>query len=194
MLKSFKEKNFNLKETTLKNTKFDDDISHYEASVTKKIKLTSFDDDSLRYMINKSDITIQENYLFNKEIIPSNLKAVNHLSYNYLTRDKKRPKCLLIKNKDEEVNRDVWEKIQKLAEMNPNIDFLHVSNTETNYNFIKEKLKLNPDTILPQLIIIPNDENQTPIFFPNEILLSYRTNQEEINNKLTSLLSVQSNV
>jgi hypothetical protein len=194
MLKSFKEKNFNLKETTLKNTKFDDDISHYEAAVTKKIKLTSFDDVSLRQMINKNDITIQENYLFNKEIIPSNIKAVNHLSYNYLTRDKKRRKCLLIKNKDEEVNRDVWEKIQKLAEMNPDIDFLHVSNTETNYNFIKEKFKLNQDTIFPQLIVLPNDENQTTIFFPKEILLSYKTDQVEINNKLTSLLSAQSHV
>jgi hypothetical protein len=190
MLKSFKEKNFNLKDATLKNAKFDEEISHYEAAVTKKIKLSSFDDISINQLINKNDISIEENYLFNKEVLPSNLKAVNHVSYNYLTRDKKRPKCILIKNKDEEYNRDVWEKIQNLAVMNPKIDFLHVYNTESNWNFLKEKLKFKDNTNLPQIIILPNEDNQDAIYFPEEVLLSYRTNNEEINNKLNKLISL----
>ncbi len=157
--------------------------------MTKKLKLSTFDEESIKSLISKQDITIQENYLFNKEIPPLNLKSVNYQSFAYATRDKTRFKCLLIKNKEEKLNRDVLNKIQVLAELNPEVDFLHVFNTEANLSFLKEKLNIPDQTPFPQLIILPIDQDQNLVYFPSETLLKFSSKTEEIHQKLNKIFS-----
>jgi hypothetical protein len=172
-----------LKELTLKNTTFEEKISHYEPYVTKKLKLRNFDKQSVTNLIKKENITLEENYNFHKKLLPDNVKLMNHLLFDLLIKpgDKNRH-IILVKNTDEKFNRNSLKRLENLAKMNKNIRFYYMYNTVENINYLKEKFKNIGDILSnsnsPHLLLIKDNQIS---FVPQEVFLKYSTKEEEIN-------------
>jgi hypothetical protein len=115
---------------------------------------------------------MDDNFYFNKKIPPANLKLINYINFDYLMEDnlnlKDDVKILLIKDKDENTNRNVSKKAEIFAQNNPKIKFYHMYNTNKNMKIIKQKYKLEFESY-PQMIIIKNNKVE---IIPQHTILS----------------------
>jgi hypothetical protein len=143
----------------LKNTKIEEPLPHYAPLVSKKIKAKDLDRENILQVLRKNDITLDENYNFNKAILPQNFKLLNHLLFDFLIiSSKKGKKIILLKDKDELINRDSMLRVQNLAKNNSGLDFFHMANTDENTKLLKEKYNLEFKNY-PQLIILDTGKN-----------------------------------
>jgi hypothetical protein len=187
LFKLFKQKTFNLADYPLKNTKFEDKIPHYEPTVTKKLRITNINNETLSNLINTGDIDLKNNYLFIKKVLPENLKNINYIQFDYMTKSNK-TKIILVKNKDEKYNRNAIDKLEELAKENPNVEFFHMFNTEKNIEFLNKKYN-NRELVeiknYPQLLILKDDKLSV---FPEKIFLKYSLSYQDLNRELSKNL------
>ncbi len=156
-------KGFNLYEDNLKNIKFEEKLNNYEAKVTKKLRIKDPNYSDIKNLINKNDININENYFFNKKIIPKNLQNLNHLNFNMLMKDKNslktKEKFIIFINEDKKINRNIMSRIKKLSKKNPKYNFYYMYITPKNEIFIKEKFNLEFKKY-PQMIVYRKNKNK----------------------------------
>lgn len=167
----------------MKNTKIDEKIDHHDTEVTKKIKLKEINKNTIKKLIEKKDVTIEECYFFNKKLSPDNVKTINYLSFDYLIKDNDpNISLILIKNVDETYNRETLKKFESLALKNVDLKFYHMYNTDKNIEYLKSRFDIDADNIsFPQLLIIKDKRHW---LFPNTILLKYSVTSEDLNAEM----------
>ena len=193
----FEKKTFDLKESTLKETKFEENIQHYEPNITKKLKIINFDRDSIVQLINKeeSEIDIKNNYYFKKKISPENFKLINHIMFDMLIKpEDKTLKVILIENTDNKFNNDALDKVKRLADLNlltkTGIKFFHMNNSEENLAHLLQRYGDNygvyKNMNFPQLLII----KQEKIFCISQKLFTRHSenSSEELNQEISKYL------
>lgn len=193
LFKLYADKSFDLFKDNLINTKFEEKLTHYEPKISKKLRIKDPSDLDVLNLIIKSDIKIDETYIFHKKLNPENLQNVSHLNFDLLLKNtnKNNKKYLIVVNEDEILNRNILYKADKLAKMNSNSDFFIITNALENKNFIKERFGVEFMTY-PQLLILEgndvkktNDSNKLDLkIFPVNDLLSYKIDINSINEKL----------
>ncbi len=187
MFKSFKQKTFNLLEHTLKNTKFEDKIPHYETTVTKKLKISEINNETVSKLISIKDIELKDNYSFVKKIHPENLKLINHILFDYHTKSSK-PKIILVRNKDDKYNRLAMQRVEERAMKNQNIDFFHMYNTEKNLEFLNKKFTEGEFTEIknyPQLLILKEGKLKV---LSDKLFLKYSISTQDLNTEISKSL------
>ena len=184
MYKTFKDKTFDLKKGSLKKTKMEEEISHYTSVITKKLKLDKLDEENLYELFKVKDIEINQNYNFNKKIFPENFSLINHLLFDFKIKMKKNKKIILIFDKDQKFNRNVFDKVEELANRNKEIDYYYMINTNENTGFIKQRFNLEFSNF-PQIIIL-QDENKTNTI-PQSLFLIYTSSIDEFENYIKNI-------
>jgi hypothetical protein len=162
LYKTFKDKNFELKETTLKHTKMEEPLQHYTPFVSKKLKAKDLSKESIIELINTKDITLDENYNFNKHALPHNFRLINHLLFDFLINKSKGKKVILLKDNNEKINRDSMKTVEQLAENYTDVDFYYMNNSEENVKLLRDRFNLEFKNY-PQLLILDTDTNDIQI-------------------------------
>jgi hypothetical protein len=132
-------------------------LSHYSPIVSKKLKAKNLNRESLLEIFRKEDITLEENYNFIKPVLPQNLKLLNNVLFDFLMKDTKGKKVILVKDIHEKLNRNSLEKLSDLAEKNKKVEFFYMPSTEENLKLLKEKYGLE-FLNYPQLLILEDNK------------------------------------
>ena len=155
---------------------------------SKKLRLKNLNQNSLTQLIKIKDIDISQNYLFNNKIEPENMKIINHAMFEYYLRDTNSKNIILIKNKDEKYNRNSMKRFRKLAELNKDIKFYRMYNTENNMEFLNKKYELS--NTFPQVLIFNRGEER-PLILSDNLFLKYSSTVESINEELHKNLNIK---
>jgi hypothetical protein len=196
LYRTFINKTFNLKETTMKGVEFGEPISYYQQTVTKKIRLREEDlknkENVLKLLSMKDDdVSLENNYNFDKKILPENMKILNHTVFDFLMeREKSKKKVLILLSKDVKQNREALIKLEELAIKNKDKVFFYMVNDLKNIKKLKDAYKdldLPTNNKIPEIILINND-NKSQIL-DKKLILGY-LNQEENLKSLNELINI----
>jgi hypothetical protein len=166
----------------------DEPLSHYTAEVSKKIKAKDLERGSILELINTNDISLEENYNFNKHVLPQNFKLINHLLFDFLINKSKGKKIvILLKDKHEKTNRDAMKTIERLAEGNQDVEFFYMTNSEENKKLLKDKFNVEFKNF-PQLLVLNAGDNSVKVVPQIEYLKIDKNSRKGLDNIISRSL------
>ncbi len=172
-MKTFKDKKFNLEEFTLKKAVFKESIGHHSKHVLKKLVLNGAEvnKENMEKLMKTENVSFEDNYLYAKPLENKEFKLINTQNFDFMITDKPNSnKVILIQSTDSKRNRNVYEKVQQIANtFNSKIKFFYMNGTQENKEFIEKKYGLSFDSF-PQLLLV--NENGRYVV-PKEKYLKY---------------------
>ncbi len=160
-------------EFTLKKAVFKETIGHHSKHVLKKLVLSGSEVNkvNMEKLMNTDNVSFEDNYLFAKPLESKEFKLINTQNFDFLITDKPNSnKVILIQSTDSKRNRNVYEKVQQIANiLNSKIKFFYMNGTQENKEFIEKKYGLRLDSF-PQMLLV--NENGS-FLVPKEKYLKY---------------------